>query len=263
MKFCSFDIETGTLTPNNENPNKYRPLGIACAATQLVDTDLGPLGIHPAIAWANFSDNSPDPDTEMYGPKMSAWQVCGIVEYLASVAHDGYVPLTWNGFGFDFDILAEETFEDGHARLAAQLALSHYDMAFQMLCSKGYMVGMQAAAQGMGLKGKEHLHGDEGDGHGELAPVLWAKSRAFQDQVLTYVKQDVQTTSEIAINLIERRELHWMSKSGRPNVWRVNALLNVQECLRLPLPDTSWMSDPRQRSSYYHWLDRYEAAPDV
>lgn len=249
MKFCSFDIETATLTPDNEDPHKYRPLGIACAATQLVDTDLGALGIQEPVAWFYTSDGAPDPDIAMFGPKMSVRQTVELVDYLFKQWFvDGYAPLTWNGLGFDFDILAEES---NKGWLCSQLALYHYDMAFQMLCDKGYMIGMQAAALGLGLHGKsEGMHGD-------LAPVLWAKSRADQEGVLEYVKQDVQTTSEIALRIIETSRLSWISKAGKPQTWQVEKLLDVQEALKLPKPDTKWMTSPRTRESCYRWTEKY------
>lgn len=247
MRLCSFDIETATITPDNDDPHKYRPLGICVAATQLVDTSLGVLGIRPALEW-HAPVYSPD---EMIAPKMDPVSINILIGYLQGAWEDGWVPLTWNGLGFDFDILAEEAADQRGRALCAHLALYHYDMAFHMLCSKGFMIGMQAAALGLGLHGKS-------DGmHGDLAPKLWAESRASQDKVVAYVKQDVQTTSEIALKLIETHKLPWTSQKGRRNEWPVPELLNVQEALALPEPDTSWMTNPRQRESYYRWTKQY------
>ncbi len=253
MKFISFDIETATITPDNDDPHKYRPLGICCAATQLVDTDLGELGIQPPVGWCNFSDNSVSPDSDPYGLKMTPFQVQGLVQYLLDMKAGGWIPLTWNGLGFDFDILAEEARDQRVGLYCVGLAVDHYDIAFQMLCDKGFMIGMQAAALGLELPGKsEGMHGD-------LAPKLWAQSRADQDKVLAYCKQDVQTTSEIALKAIEYKRIPWTSKAGRPNTWLIKSpgLLTVRESLGLPLPDTAWMSEPRSRKSYYEWTSKY------
>lgn len=32
-----------------------------------------------------------------------------VVEYLSQMVADGYTVLTWNGLGFDFDVLTEES----------------------------------------------------------------------------------------------------------------------------------------------------------
>lgn len=246
MKLCSFDIETATVTPDDEDPHKFRPLGICVAATQLVDTELGQLGIYPALSWHRYKDTD-----SLYPSKLEPVEVQILVDYLYGAWQEGYVPLTWNGLGFDFDIMAEESFDQESAALCANMALHHYDMAFQMLCDKGFMVGMQAAALGLGLHGKsEGMHGD-------LAPKLWAQSRADQDKVIDYVKQDVQTTSEIALRLMETKALTWTSKSGRPNRWPVAKLLTVSEALQTPEPDTSWMSQPRTRVSCLKWTEKY------
>ena len=40
---------------------------------------------------------------------MSQQEAAGLVEYLAAQVEHGYTIVTWNGLGFDFDILAEES----------------------------------------------------------------------------------------------------------------------------------------------------------
>ena len=41
-------------------------------------------------------------------PRMTRDDVAGLLQYLCKMAEDGFTILTWNGLGFDFDILAEE-----------------------------------------------------------------------------------------------------------------------------------------------------------
>ncbi len=40
---------------------------------------------------------------------MTLEEVAGLLQYLCKMAGEGYTILTWNGLGFDFDILAEES----------------------------------------------------------------------------------------------------------------------------------------------------------
>ena len=40
---------------------------------------------------------------------MSRDDVCQFVDYLEKMIGDRFVPLTWNGLSFDYDILAEES----------------------------------------------------------------------------------------------------------------------------------------------------------
>lgn len=248
MKFCSFDIETATVTPENSDPHQYRPLGICCAATQLFEVDEHGIVQHrnPVRVWHAYEKCD-----GMYAHHMGVSDVMELADYLAGMADEGYFPLGWNSLGFDFDILAEECFDPDYGRRLAHLALMHFDPAFQMLCEKGYMIGMQAAALGLGLPGK--LAGM----HGDLAPVLWAKSPADQATVLDYVSQDVVTTTDILIQSTKQGRITWISKAGRPQSYAFKIWLPVEECIDLPEVDTSWMSQPRTRQSCYNWTQKY------
>lgn len=246
MQYISFDIETATITPESDDPHKYRPLGICCAATQMFE--VGGRTFNP-VAWCGV------PNQELVAPRqMDKYEVRMLIDYLADAMAQDYIPLSWNGLGFDFDILAEEADSVYYANRCANIAMSHVDMAFQMLCEKGYMIGMQAAALGLKLKGKsEGMHGD-------LAPKLWAEGKEGQDKVLSYVKQDVQTTTDIMLRTIATGRIDWTSKSGKSQYWRVPNWLVVAECLNLPEPDTSWMTTPRTREYCLAWTKKLEGA---
>jgi hypothetical protein len=38
-------------------------------------------------------------------------------------------------------------------------------------------------------------------------------------------------------------------------VCAIDHWLTVEECLALPVPDTSWMTEPRPREAYYSWIN--------
>ncbi len=99
----------------------------------------------------------------------------------------------------------------------------------------------------MGFAGKTK------DMKGADAPVLWAAAK--REEVLRYVAQDVQTTMDLATASEALGELRWVARSGRLRAmalgegWRT-----VQEALRLPLPDTSWLDEPWPRSKFTGWM---------
>lgn len=167
-----------------------------------------------------------------------------MVRYLLDRTREGHTIVTWNGTGFDFDILAEES---GMIAECKGLALHHVDMMFHILCRLGYGVRLDGAAKGMGLAGKP-----EGM-NGSLAPKLWAEGQ--RQEVLQYVAQDVRTTAELATACEARGRLHWIARSGNrrtmplPNGW-----LSVEQAEMLPFPDTSWMADPWSREKFTAWL---------
>lgn len=233
-RYLAFDIETAKDVPGEDfNWRPHRPLGICCAATLASDQT------EPRLWYGKESDGSPS-------PRMSPSEAFNLVEYLLEMARAGYVILTWNGLGFDFDILAEESDAHGACR---DLAMAHVDMMFQVLCIQGFPIGIDKAAKAMGLRGKP-------DGmSGEKAPRLWVEGRF--DVVLGYVAQDVRTAIEVAQICDRRRSLSWITRRGDRKSMSLNrGWLAVRDALLLPEPDTSWMSSPLSRQEVTAWMKR-------
>jgi hypothetical protein len=99
----------------------------------------------------------------------------------------------------------------------------------------------------MGLPGKP-------DGvRGADAPKLW-KAEQF-DVVLRYVAQDVASSIALARTCEKFGWLRWTSKKGRPmKLALTKGWLPVDDAMRLPLPDTSWMDSPIPRSEFVRWM---------
>lgn len=232
-RYLAFDIETAKEIPGEDfNWRPHRPLGISCAATLAAD-DTQP------TSWHGITQNGSP------APRMSRDEAQELVRYLAHKAAQGYRILTWNGLGFDFDILAEESSAIAACR---ECALGHVDMMFHAFCSLGYPIALEKAAHGMGLAGKPPGMS------GVKAPGLWAQG--FFKDVLDYVAQDVRTTLQIAEASEKRGRLEWITRKGTkssmplPNGW-----ITVKEAMRLTPPDTSWMSAPIPRRDFTAWLE--------
>jgi hypothetical protein len=230
----AFDIETARQLPEDVTDIlAHRPLGVACAAAFLEDRQ------ETRIWHGRTAEGSP-------APRMAREEVCKMVADLTALVADGYTLLTWNGLGFDFDVLAEES---GMDRECAELAVEHVDPLFHAVCTLGYPLSLQKASEGMNLPGK--LAGMSGS----EAPARWAEGR--HSEVLEYVTQDVSATLELAVACEKRRELAWITRRGTrrylpiPEGW-----LRVREARLLPVPDTSWMSDPPNRERYTGWADQ-------
>ncbi len=231
-QYLAFDIETAKDLPGEDfNWRSHRPLGISCAATLASDSE------QSRLWYSKTRDGQPE-------KQMSRENAQELVQYLSNMAADGFRVLTWNGLGFDFDILAEES---NTAASCKECALGHVDMMFHVFCCLGYPVGLDKAAQGLGLPGKP------AGMSGFKAPKFWAQGR--YQEVLAYVGQDVRTTMQIARTCEQRRKFEWITSKGTkssmplPNGW-----LTVRQALRLPEPDTSWMSNPLSRRGFTAWL---------
>jgi hypothetical protein len=230
-RYIAFDLETAKILPAGVTELlAHRPLGIACAAAVTSG------GAEP-ITWVGAG---PVP-----APRLSRGEAQAIVRDLAARVAEGYTLLTWNGLAFDFDVLAEES---GLKEDCARLALGHVDMMFHAVCALGHFVGLQKAAEGLGLEGKT------AGMSGQEAPVRWAEGR--HEEVLGYNVQDSRLTLAVAETAERLGRLQW--KTARGSIGRMplpHGWLTVDEARHLPLPDTSWMSSPPSRARFTAWME--------
>ena len=231
-RYLAFDIETAADLPGDaSNWRTHRPLGITCAATLAVDAP------QATVFHAQQPNGSP-------APRMTAEQARALVEFLERQVAAGYTILTWNGLGFDFDVLAEES---GALATCQALALAHVDMMFHVVCDRGFPVALDKAAQALGVPGKPPGMS------GAMAPQLWAQGQ--HQQVLDYVAQDVRAALDIAQACESQHKLRWLTRKGTPGTMPLpRGWLSVREAIGLPMPDTAWMSAPLSRSDFTAWL---------
>lgn len=235
-RFTAFDIEITKSFPPSGDWQSVRPLGISCAAT--LDST-GALRL-----W-----HGPEGPDGRFASQMTPENCRELARALIQQRAEGLEVVTWNGLGFDFDILVEECGPFPERQRLVEMALGHTDMAFAMLCDRGFMVGLDTAAKGMGLAGKTPGM------RAELLPLKWAQGRQEQDQVLTYVAQDVRTTAALFRAILRSGRLNWTSRRRKPAEWPLpgGTIPTVMQALALPEPDTRWMSDPWPRSRFYAW----------
>jgi hypothetical protein len=178
----------------------------------------------------------------------------GDAQPLGAAVDRGETIVTWNGAGFDFRLLADET---GRHSDCTRLALNSVDMMFQVLCDRGHPLALDSALRGMELPSKVH-EVTLGDGQrvhidGVDAPRLWQEGE--YRAVMDYCAGDVSRTLALAVACQQRQRLAWFSQRGRRNELRVGPRwLTVKECLALPVPDTSWMDRPILREGVVAWM---------
>lgn len=232
-RFLAFDIETAKVLPDNvPDLCAHRPLGIACAAVADISTK-------NTVLWHGR-------DSKAFAAQMSRAEAQGLVHDLTRFVEQGYTLLTWNGLGFDFNVLAEES---GLQIECARLALAHVDMMFHVVCSKGFPIALDKVAQGMGLPGKPS------GVSGSKAPALWASGH--QSEVLDYVVGDCRTTVAVAHAAEKRGSIEWVTTKGtRARMALPSGWLTADQAMKLTLPDTSWMRTPLTRESFTDWIHR-------
>lgn len=240
----AFDLEIATtaIPEGSQDWDPYRPVGITCAAVAWVEEG----ELKTSLFYDTPSGELDDPH---FAPRFSQERARGLVLHLQERIDHGFTPLTWNGLGFDFRVLAEES---GEFAVCRDLALNHIDPMFELFCRKGYPLGLDKAARGMGLEGK--LEGIDG----ARAPHLWAAGD--YTTVLAYLSQDVKQTLKLAYEIHRKGMIEWSSRAGR-YMYAPLDLLPACEAMRLPIPYTGFMSAPWQRSKFTDWLT--EAPPSA
>ena len=231
-KYLAFDIETAKELPGDFALwRDHRPLGISCAASCACDGE-------PKLWHSTTDEGKP-------ARQMTQADTKRLVEYLCAMVSDGYTILTWNGASFDFDVLAEESGALAQCRACAH---DHVDMMFHLVCLMGFGVKLAKAAEGLGLPGKA------GGMSGGEAPTLWAAGE--HAKVLSYVAQDVHLALQVAVECERRQQFAWITAKGSRNTkpltggWRT-----VREALKLPLPDTAWMTGKAmRREDFLAWM---------
>jgi len=171
-----------------------------------------------------------------------------LVRVLQRHAAQGVVPVTWNGSGFDFRVLAKAS---GLTAECAELAWQHVDMMFWLHCQKGFSVGLDRAARTVGMGKLDGLSGAD-------APRLWAAGD--YDRVMAYVSQDVRMLGAVYEGAVQAGALRWINTRGYESRAE-GKLCTVREAYRLPMPDTSWMRRPPwSRERFVGWMLGSEGA---
>ena len=240
MKLMSFDLETSKIVPDGDTADwgEHWPLGISCAGVSFLRNS-------NVVTELFYSGDLPAP-----APQMSRERALDVLHYLAHAVKDGYTIVTWNGFAFDFRVLAHEA---GSHRLAAAVALSSVDLMLEIVCRRGHPLALDAAAKGAGLDGKTPGM------NSAMAPALWAAGE--YQTVLDYLRQDCKLTLRLAYYALNQNRLKWISKTGKMQSVPIHMLPAV-DALKLPEPNNGWMKNPIRRANLYAWIS-LPAAPDA
>lgn len=226
----SFDIEIANvidLKPG-EDLEKYGPFDIACAAA--VD-DLG-----VAKLWfATDAQGRP-------GGVLDARTAKAMLTWLREQQLAGVMVCAWNGLSFDLHWIGHVA---GDLALAQEVALDLYDPMFQFVCQRGFPVALANVAEGLGIREKKLMSGEQ-------APIEWAKGH--HQLVLDYVTGDCRITEAVIARIVAQREVRWKTKKGTISSEPMPTLRKVRDALKIPAPDTSWMSEPLRRDKFHAWF---------
>jgi len=230
IRLLSFDIEISDIfdAKPGEDFEKYAPFHVAVASTAI-------LGGEERLWYSDGGNEEPLLN-------MTPGKADELLRYLAEMEDEGYMVSAWNGLGFDLRWIGY-TAED--VELAAKIALKSYDPMFQFFNQRGFPVGLASVAQAMGIEQKKLMSGAD-------APKEWQAGNC--QKVMDYVLGDSQMTNQIVAAILERREVRWITQTGQARAEPMPKLKTVEEVLRDPEPDQSWMDKPLLRSKFTKWI---------
>lgn len=226
-EWLAFDIETANLLPADADLDRFGPLDISVAA---------------ALAESGASKLFHSMAAGKPAPKLDRETAQQLLQWLRQQQQAGARLVAWNGVSFDLQMIGHAA---GNLELAAEVALDCFDPMLQFFYRRGFPVGLQAVASGMGLELKKSMSGAD-------APEQWAQGN--YQQVIEYVQGDCRITLEVARAIERAREVRWLTKRGTYSSERFSALLRTREVIAGPLPDQSWMDTPIPPERFTRWF---------
>ncbi len=129
--------------------------------------------------------------------------------------------------------------------LAAEVALKSYDPMFQFFNQRGFPVSLAKVAEAMGIRQTKLMTGAD-------APKQW-RAGNYQS-VMDYVLGDSQITNKIIAAIIGQGRISWITQRQEVRSESISQLKTVEEVLREPEPDQSWMNEPLLRKKFIEWF---------
>jgi hypothetical protein len=258
MSLIGFDVESAN---EYEEGMPLEELGLSCAALW----ENGEALVYPAIDPFGF-----------YADEFTPPIAQDLADYLIATTEQGNRIVTWNGASFDGPLVAAMCKSEVYEEKLKWVFLNHIDIGVCMAMDKGFMVGLNTAAIGLGIAGKT-----EGM-TGSLAPILWKgvdrdlteeeqraidvlgvtpQSDEARDLCLEYVSNDAKITMDVYHELERSGKLAWTTKKGTrskspwyPDFDDGGALPLVRYYLDIAQPELDWEDNPFKKQRLLRWI---------
>ncbi len=230
MKLLSFDIEISDVFElvKHEDMEKYAPFHISVAATAIHNGE-------ERVWYSEDEDGRP-------ALNLAQQRAHELLEYLDKMQQKGFMVCAWNGLRFDLKWIGHQA--DDMA-LAARIALKSYDPMFQFFNHAGFSVGLGKVAEGMGISQEKFMDGED-------APKQWRAGN--HQKVIDYCLGDCQMTNLIVCAIQKTQQVQWVTGKGHISSKPMPRLKPVEEVIKDPEPDQSWMDTPMSKVKFYEWV---------
>jgi hypothetical protein len=231
MKLLSFDIEISDVFElgRHEDIEKYAPFHISVGATAIHNGE--------ERVWYSVDDEGRP------ALNMTRERAHDLLDYLDEMQKKEFAVCAWNGLSFDLKWIGQQA--DDMA-LAARIALKSYDPMFQFFNQSGFPVGLGKVAEGMGIQQEKLMDGAD-------APKQWRAGN--HKEVMDYCLGDCQMTNLIVRSIQETKQIRWVTGKGNISSKPILRLKSVEEVIKDPEPDQSWLDNPLLKTKFYKWVE--------
>lgn len=210
----AFDLELDTMVPENVNWDSHMTPRITCAS------------LYSVVEGTRFFFSETGCD---FSPFLSFKDASRLHDELWKHSLQGATIVTWGGCAVDFKALYAALRNDPERQQQCKhLVQHHVDMTIASVTDIGMMMGLDAAARGMG-------QGQKCNSISKDSPRLWAANKNFQ--VLEHVRNDSILTYKVymAVVRVEVPALTWVTKRGKTRTWYLSTLnISVKDCMQRP-----------------------------
>jgi hypothetical protein len=230
MKLLSFDIEISDVfeLAKHEDMAKYAPFHISVAATSIH-------GGEERLWYSEESEGCP-------ALNLTQHKAHCLLEYLDEMQQKEFMICAWNGLSFDLRWIGHQAAD---MALAARIALRSYDPMFQFFNQAGFPVSLAKVAEAMGVSQEKIMAGAD-------APKQW-RTGNYQ-KVMDYCLGDCQMTNLIILAIQKTHQIRWVTARGTVSSKPIPRLKTVEEVIKEPGPDQSWMNTPISKEMFYEWI---------
>lgn len=231
MKLLSFDIEISDVFKlgEHEDMEKYAPFHISVAATAIHNGE-------ERVWYSKGEEGRP-------ALNVTQRQAHELLEYLDEMQQMEFMVCAWNGLGFDLRWIG---YQANDMPLAARVALRSYDPMFQFFNQTGFPVALSKVAQAMGVSQEKIMNGAD-------APREWCEGNC--EKVMDYCLGDCQITNKVIRAIQNAQQVLWINSQGSVSSRPLSYLKPVEEIIKDPEPDQSWMDNPIPRNKFFKWVE--------
>ena len=183
MAFVSISLQTDKLIPESGDLSELK---ILCLC----------LYSHQEKIWV--------PKNEKF--KRAAYLTSSQVEEIIKDLCQAKTIISWNGLGFDLQILYHNCQSVNLKQKIKKIARKHIDLAFSFMCQHGYMLSLSKV-------------GFESNVESSTVPLLWQASRNGQDLVINTCLNKSKFLIQLYQKLINYKQIEYASGNAKI-IWR-------------------------------------------